>query len=156
MSVPPDPTDPDILEGLRAYLNSLGLAREPAVAGTEPPMWIAPALGTPAPGEGENPTEVGPTIVVGIRKGTGVPPARYENFLRTDSIQFVVRSAEAWQAYEWEAQVRAALNDKRGWQMANVPVNESLLFKDLQPVGSDNTGYLFTMEYLFNLWTPYA
>lgn len=156
---PPDPTNPDLLLGLRGYLAVQGLVRDPRDAtSSAAPMWIAPRFGTPAPGqtEGLDPVEIGPTLVISAAKTTGIPPARYENFLRMDGVGFVVRSQTAPLAYSFEQQVRAAINDKRGWTMNGVEVNESLLFRDLQPISSDNLGYTFTMEYQFSLWAPFA
>ncbi len=58
---PPDPTNPDLLLGIRAYLTTQGLVRDPRVAGAAPPLWITPTHGTPAPGEavGLSANEVG-------------------------------------------------------------------------------------------------
>lgn len=155
----PDPTDPDLLEGVSLYLISQGIVRDPSDnSNTLPPLWIEPRNGTPAPGESEglNPVEVGNDLVVSINRATGIPSPPYEGFIRHDGVEFVVRAIEPSFASSFESKVRAALNDKRGWQMATVPVNESLLFRDLQPIGSDNTGWTYTLEYMFNLWAPFA
>jgi len=158
MSVPPDPTNPDLLKGIRNYLISQGVVRDERVPGTAPPLWIAPRHGTPAPGqsEGLNPTEVGQDVVASISKTSGIAPQSMEGFIRKDGVQFVVRARKAPFGYAFEQQVRVALNDKRGWMMDNVPVNESLLYRDLAPIGADDQGYIFTFEYMFNLWGPFV
>lgn len=164
---PPDPTNPDLLLNLRAYLMSQSMVRDPRDATTQatlPPMFLAPRMGTPAPGETEGlaPVEVcplppnGPGLVVSAAKATGIPAAAYEGFIRRDGVELVVRSKDAQPAYYFENQVRGAINDKRGWNMAGLPVIESLLFRDLQPVAQDNIAFTFTLEYLFTLWAPFA
>ena len=53
---------PRLLNALRDELITAGLVRKPRVAGAAPPMWLG-ALSTPAAGEGNNPVEVGDTLV---------------------------------------------------------------------------------------------
>lgn len=126
----------------------LGLPRE------EPTIWLAPRNGTPAPGESVgSPAEANPDLVIGMFQVAGIAPRRHEGFMRIDGLQLWVRARKDPYAREWEVRFRAEFNDKRGWQLADgLPVNESLLFRDLQPVGSGEQGYDFTMEYLFWLW----
>lgn len=164
---PPDPTNPDLLIGVFKYLEEKGVVREPSDPTLQeelPPCWIEPRFGCPAPGSGEGlaPAEVspnppdGPGVVVSIERITGIPSGPYEGFLRTDHVQFVVRSYMPQPAFEFEQQVRKNINDKRGWLMFNVPVNESLLFRDLQPISKDNLAFTFSFEYSFMLWGPFT
>lgn len=143
---------PDTLTALRDYLVSQGIVRIPRVAGTAPPMWLEPRNGTPAPGAGDNPTEVGDPTVLAAFLGTGIAPKRHEGFIRTDAVTIWVRTRTAPLAHQIEKQLRAALNDKRGWAMAGLQVNESLLFRDLQRVGFDNQGYSGNTEYFMFIW----
>lgn len=156
---PPDPTSPDLLDNLRQYLINQGVVRAPRVAGPLPPMWIAPRFGCPAPGQTDGlnaPTEVGNDLVVAIVPTTDIPPARYEGWLRRNHVQFIIRARIAPLALSFENTVRANINDRRGWMMASVPIIESLIFRGLQPLGSDNLGYTFTCEYQFEMEGPYT
>jgi hypothetical protein len=164
---PPDPTNPDLILGLFHYLATQGVVRDPlddTYQSTRPPLWLEPRLGTPAPGpvEGLGETEIspltpdGPGLQVGVESLPGIPSGPYEGFLRSSHVQFVVRAERADIAKQFEQAVRALLNDKRGWEMYNVPVNESLLFRDLQPISKDNLAYTYTFEYAFSLWGPFT
>lgn len=158
---PPDPTNPDLLDNLRAYLIGLGLVRDPRDGSQQnilPPLWIEPRLGVPAPGqkEGLNPVESDDKLVVAIRQATDTPPSRYEGFLRHNHVEFLYRGRIPKPVLALENQIRAALNDKRGWTMVNVPVNESLMVRGLQPLGSDPIAFNYIQEYEFSLWGPFT
>lgn len=158
-SPPPDPTNPDLLDNLRAYLISQGVVRDPRDGSNPnlPPLWLAPRFGVPSPGstEGINPVEAHKDAVLGAFDATDIPPTRFEGFLRHAHVELVFRTRTAPMAKSLENSIRAAINDKRGWMMANMPVNESLLYRGFQPVGSDNLGYTYTEEYAFDLWGPF-
>lgn len=165
---PPDPTNPDLLIGIFTYLHERGAVREPMDEANQykmPTMWIEQRQGYPAPGEevGNSPVEVtptldndGPGLVVGIDLVPGIPSGPYEGFLRSSHVQFTLRSSRPDLAFKFEQKLRELINDKRGWMMANIPVNESLLYRDLQPIGSDNLGWVHTLEYSFLLWGPFT
>lgn len=158
---PPDPTNPDLLDNLRAYLIGLGLVRDPRDAskqGLLAPLWLEPKFGVYAPGqtEGLNPGESDPNLVLGAFLATDTVPPRYEGFRRINHVELVYRAAKPQMALFLENNIRAAINDKRGWTMGNVPVNESLLFRGLQRIGSDNLGWTFNQEYVFELWGPFT
>lgn len=154
---PPDPTNPDLLDNLRQYLISNGLVRDPRVAGDKPPLWIAARFGCPAPGqtEGLADSEVGPTLVAEIKPATDVPPAPYEGWLRRNHVEFVIRARTPPPAISFENSVRALINDRRGWTMVNVDIIESLIFRGLQPIGSNNLGFTYSTEYQFMLEGPF-
>jgi hypothetical protein len=157
---PPDPTNPDLLDNLRAYLISQGLVRDPrdgSQQGVLPPLWIAPRLGVPAPGqtEGINTVESDAKLVVAINPATDIPPARYEGWLRYNHVQFVFRGRTPQPVLSLENSIRAAINDKRGWTMGNVAVIESLLFRGLQPLGSDPVAFNYECEYSFAIEGPF-
>jgi hypothetical protein len=163
---PQDPTNPDLLIGVFEYLRELNLVRDPddgTHQKTLPPLWIEQRLGVPAPGKQEglgpteispNPSEGGPGLTVGVETATGIPTGPYEGFIRLPHLQFVLRAYTSNIAYEFEEKLRIALNDKRGWMMYNVPVNESMIYRELQPVSRDNIAYTYVTEYQFNLTGP--
>lgn len=145
----------NVVDYLWEYLRAQGVGRDPRVAGPLPPIWREPQNGTPAPGEklGAD-VEIGANAVIGLVKATGVPPRRHEGFLRFDHVLIWLRVRKAPMAHDLETDLRALLNDKRNWDMAGLLVNESLMFTDLQPVGSGPWGYDYTTEYQFILWGP--
>lgn len=156
---PPDPTNPDLLDNIRQYLINNGVVRDPRDGtNTLPPLWISPRFGAPAPGqtEGIKAVEVGNPVVAALDDATDIPPARYEGFLRNSHVTLEVRARTAQQAKAFENQVRALLNDKRGWMMVNVPVNESLLYRGFQPISRSNLAFTFQCEYTFVLWGPFT
>lgn len=157
---PPDPTNPDLLDNIRAYLISQNLVRDPrdgTKQGVLPPMWIMPRFGCPAPGQTESIGEIesDPNLVAAINQQPDIPPARYEGWLRRNHVSFVFRSRNPPPALALENQIRAVLNDKRGWMMVNVPVNESLIVRGLQPMGADQIAFNFECEYEFSLAGPF-
>jgi hypothetical protein len=159
-SPPPDPTNPDLLDNLRQFLISQGLVRDPrdgTQQGRLPPLWIAPRFGVPAPGqtEGLNPVETDANLVVAINPATDVPPARYEGWLRYNHVTFVFRGRTPPPVLSLENSIRAVLNDKRGWMLSNVPVIESLLFRGLTPIGSDQFAFNYECEYSICIEGPF-
>lgn len=144
----------DLLTYLRDHLIAEGLVRRPSVSGTTPPMWLEPRHGTPAPGEGENATEIGPTTVVGAYLTGGIPPRPYMAMLRRDTVDVWLRSQRAPLNFELEVAVRAAVIDRRGWVMAGLPVVESLLWRPLQRLESSDQGYTHIFSLLFETYSP--
>ena len=144
----------NVVDYLQAYLIAQGVGRDPRTAGALPPIWREPRDGTPAPGETVGSSvEMNPDAVLGLVKVGGTPPPRHEGFIRWDHVDIWVRVRKAPMAHDLETDIRALLNDKRGWVMAGLLVNESLLVRDLQPVGSSPSGYDYTMEYQFCTWS---
>jgi hypothetical protein len=160
-SPPPDPTNPDLMLNIRDYLIYQGLVRLPE-DGTHPslpPMWIEPRYGVPAPEEkteGGADVEVGQGMVTALYWATGIPSKPYESFIRNDCVDFIIRSDTPQPAIAFENNVRIAINDRRGWMMANISVDESLLFRAMSKVSSDEQGWVFSFEYLFTLWGTYS
>lgn len=140
-----------LLEDLRDHLVAHGIVRRPreTLPAGRPPMWLEPRNGIPAPGEGQNATEVGSDAVVGAYVSGGIATDRHEGFLRIDGIDIHLRTRTAPIALELEAQIRAALNDRRHWTMGSRTVEESLQFRPLQRLGSGDHGFDWVTEYLF-------
>src|SRR5688500_7768018 len=123
-------------------------------------MWLDPdRRGTPAPGDipqGGNATEMGDPVVMAVRRATGLPPRRLENFLRHDRVDLIYRTRSAAQADPIEQAIRTVLNDERGWDMAGLHVEESLMTRDLARVAATpEAGFVFTQEYSFEYLWPY-
>ena len=81
-----------ITDHLADYLIAQGIGRSPRTAGALPPIWRQPRLGTPAPGEGTNPTERGTDAVIGLAHTGGLPAARQEKDWRSDVIDVWLRT----------------------------------------------------------------
>jgi hypothetical protein len=140
----------DLLVPLRTHLVSQGVARVPSTAGSAAPLWIEPRNGVPAPGEGSNPTEVGPDVVLGVYQFDGIPAEPFESELRTDAVEFRIRTRKAPFAFEIEAQIRAALIDRRHWTMGGLYIVESKQWRALARFGSDDQGFTHLTSYLFD------
>lgn len=145
-----------LLESLRNYLISEGVVRKPSVAGSDPPMWLEPRNGVPAPGEGQNATERGTTAVLGAFVSGGIPPGDYDTFQRTDAVDIRLRTSNPMVAQDLEAEIRDALLDsqglgygKRNWSMDGMHIIETRMFRDLQRLGSDDQSYDWVVEYTF-------
>jgi hypothetical protein len=154
-----------LLEHVKHHMIANGLGRDERTQPTvgvppaeEPTLWLAPRNGTPAPGESMgSQVQANPDLVVGLFQVAGIAPPRHEGFRRIDGLQLWMRARKEPFVREWEVRFRAEFNDKRGWELADgYPINESLLFRDVQPVGSGEQGYDFTMEYLIEHWVDGA
>lgn len=153
----------DLLNPLRDYLIAQNIVRKPSVAPpggdpNRPPLWVEPRNGVPAPGEsiGGPPVETGPLVVVGIFESTGIAPDRHEGFIRDQHVDFRLRSKTAVAALEPKELIRRHLNDRRSWEMAGLHVEESLMFRDWQRLGSDDQSFDWVAEFSFTLWGPPA
>lgn len=142
----------DLLSDMRAYLIAQGIVRKPSVAGAVPPMWLEPKLGVPAPGEGNNPTEVGDPVLGGFTTGGFALGPYQDSFARQPILQINYRgnSPQAIQALELEITKRLA--DKRDWMMATTYLVESSLWQPLQRIGSDEQGWEFSSAYSFQTY----
>jgi hypothetical protein len=146
----------DLLTNFRTYLVDEGLVRVPSVAGDEPPLWLEPRKGVPAPGEGQNETERGADAVLGAYRAGGIPPASpYEGFIRQDFIEVRIRTRTAQIVTPLEEQLRASFIDVEGgaprldWMMADERIIASTVFRELQRLGSDEQSFNWSIEFVF-------
>jgi hypothetical protein len=146
---------PNLLDYVNDYLIAQNLVRDPRVAGSKPPLWLEPRDGVPAPGESpkNNSTEMGPDIVVGAFNAQGIATGRHNGFMRIDAVDFWIRVRRAPLVDDFEKSLRTALHDKRGWSMTGLYVAESLVFRELQRIGADQSGWTFTTQYTFQTFT---
>lgn len=144
----------ELLIEMRTYLADGGLVRVPRVAGSEPPLWLEPREGVPAPGqtEGIKPVEVGTDMTLGAHIPDSIPPGPYNSFQRQDIVEFWIRSKGAPMARAFERDLRIALNDKRAWQMAGMQVIESELHRGMQLLTADSMAYTYTLQYWFQTY----
>ena len=143
-----------VLSSMRDYLVAQNLVRKPSVAGSNPPMWLEPKLGVPAPGEGNNPTEVGSDLVIGAYLTTGIAPGRYESWWRQPIVEVRFRGQTPQNIESTELAISKVLIDKVDWTMAGLYVVEAEQFQPLQRLGSDAQGYEYSTAYVFQLYRP--
>lgn len=146
-----------LLTNIRDHLVSAEVVRRPreATPAGKPPCWLEPREGVPAPGEGQNATEIGADAVVGVFHTGGIPARPFESFYRTDIVDFWLRTRNHALAHALERAIRGALIDKRNWTMGSQQVIESKQWRALQRLGSDQQGYTFLTAYLFEIYADY-
>lgn len=145
---------PMLLTALREHLVAQGVVRKPVVAGAAPPLWLEPKNGVPAPGEGQNATEIGPDLVVGAFLTGGFAPPPYGSFIRKPIIDVRFRGREHPIVETTELAITKALIDKRDWFMGQLYVIECEQWRALQRLGSDEQGFEYVTAYWFELHRP--
>lgn len=143
-----------LADHVRTHLIAQAIGRDPRVAGAAPPIWRNPAKGTPAPGEGPNPTEVGPDAVIGLVHSGGIPAPRLESAWRRDIVDVWLRTSTWPRAEQLYAQIRAALIDRTNWTMGSITVIESQEWRPLQQLAADpQQGYTAQHAVLFESYS---
>lgn len=142
-------------ERIQSFLIDEGLVRDPYVVGPNYPLWIEPE-GIPAPGQGENATEIHDTMVLAVMRVAGLVSPRREGFIRTDGMEFWLRCTDAVLADEWEPSLRARLHDKYHWSMAGLMIEESRLYRDMQRITADAHSFTYNLQYMFEYWSQDA
>jgi hypothetical protein len=85
---------------------------------------------------------------VGLFVGTGVPEARHDaSWLRTDTVDIVIRSTTAPAAIALDDAIRYQLVDRRNWSMGGLLVVESEMSRALSQVGADEVCFDWTCSY---------
>jgi hypothetical protein len=145
---------PRLLTAIRDELIAHNIVRKPSVPGPLPPMWLEPTLGEPAPGEGNNPVEIGEDLVLAAYLTNGFAQPAYST-LRKPIVDIRIRSAKdkAYLAEDVELAITPRLRDRRDWTMGGLYVVESEQWRPLQRLGSDTQGYTHVVSYWFELLT---
>jgi hypothetical protein len=155
-----------LLDYLRAYLISTGDARDPRVPGpsTGPPypLWREPDLGAVPPRQKDDPqgVETNDELVISAFRSTGLPRPRDGTYSRVDMIELWLRSARPDVALDfWDNRLRKRFiapngMSKTAWNMGNsslgtIWVLETLIFRELQRLGSDDQGWTWMAELSF-------
>jgi hypothetical protein len=143
---------PRLLAAMRDHLIAQGIVRKPSVVGSAPPLWVEPALGTPAPGEGQG-VEVGDELVLASFLTGGIAPDPYGSWHRQVIVDMRLRAKRdrPYLAEDVELAITKALIDRRDWMMAGLYVVESEQWRALQRLGSDEQGYEYVCAYTFEL-----
>lgn len=142
---------PALLTALRDQLIAQDIVRKPSVAGARPPLWLEPKFGTPAPGEGDNATEIGTDLVLAAFVTGGFAPEPYGSWQRRPIVDIQYRGVNAVTIEQTELAVTGALIDRRDWMMGGLHVIECQQWNALARVGSDPQGFMFRSSYWFQL-----
>jgi hypothetical protein len=131
-----------------------GIVRKPSVAGSLPPLWLEPRLGVPAPGEGNDPTEVGADAVIGAWTSSGIAPHTLQR-----------RPAHRLHRHPHADEDRADCAPDRGADprrppgqaeladVAGMTIIETLMYRELQSLGSDEQGFDWVMTFSFERYS---
>lgn len=143
-----------LLTALRDHLVAANLVRDPSVAGANPPFWREPVNGTPAPGEGNNPTEIGTDIVVGAFLVGGIAPGPYEAWSRWPIVELRFRATKGYMAEDLELAISNTLIDRRNFMLGgSLQVIECEQNLSLQRLGSDpGQGFEHLCQFIFQLY----
>ena len=143
----------DLLTAFRTHLVAVSLARLPnSATPAAHPLWVEPLNGTPAPGEksGVN-NDVDRTL--GAYQTNGPPSKQFESGYRSDIIDLEFRTKRPEilpGTFALEKLIRAAIIDKRNWDLADLRILQSYEWRAMQRVNSDEaTGYVHSAAYLF-------
>lgn len=146
----------DVREALRTHLVSNDVVRRPSVAGDEPPMWLEPRKGVPAPGEkgeGGSDVEVGADAVLGLFLSGGIPQAPMtDRFIRQQNIDVWIRTSTAPRATEIENEIRDQVVGKFNWNMGGLTVIQSGIWKELQPIELSEQAFTYVLGLGFELY----
>jgi hypothetical protein len=151
-----------LLPNLRAFLVEAGVARVPRDAGSLPPCWLDPKRNIPYPGQTEG---LGPNegtvvdtkhgiggLVIAIYPETGIPSIPHEGFYVRSAVAIWYRSQLSPEIQAAHRTMRGLIHDVRNYSLNGLQVNQSLIFRELQRIGSDGEGYTYNSEYMFELW----
>jgi hypothetical protein len=147
-----------LLTALRDHLVTAGLVRKPSVPGALVPLWLEPQLGTPAPGEGNNPTEVGSDLVIGAFLTGGFAPEPFASYQRRPIIDLRFRGRTPQNIETTELAITKQLIDRRDF-MLGAPGNQLHIieceqWRALQRLGSDEQGFEYVTAFWFELARP--
>lgn len=149
-----------LLPNLRAFMITAGLVRLPATAGDFPPMWLDPKRGIPYPGqteglgasEGTNKDDGRGGLVVAAYPATGIPSGPHEGFLVKKAAAIWYRSLKSPTIQSFHEQIRGLLHDQRNYSLNGLAVNQSLFSRECQRVTSNEEGFVYNCEIMFDLW----
>lgn len=146
-----------LLPNLRAFLADHGLTRDPNTQGTPdpPPMWLDPKLGIPYPGQTDS--RVGqygshPSMVLAAYPETGIASQPFEGFFQRRAVSIWFRALKSPDIQRKHNDIYAVLHDQRDYSLNGLQVNQSMMTRELQRISSDDEGYTYNTEYMFDLW----
>lgn len=136
-----------VINELRAELIDAGLVRAPGGTGDLPVAWLAPAGGTPAPGEGTPPSDV----VIGIYPAPGTTMDSIDQqWLVREGVDLYIRVPATSQplALELGREIRREITDRFGFTLGTLRVEQCQMRRALQLVSSDEeNGATYVMSF---------
>ena len=158
--MPTPPISSRVLTESRAHLVSAGVVREPRVAGSDPPCWIEPRGGAPDPGDRSGVEDSTEAVVSIFRSGGIVQPFWEQRYGRKDTLDFVLSTRTATlrdqiaEAIENEFLGSGDVDEIRmSWEMGDLMVIQSQLWRPLAPLGSDEDGFRSIISFYFETYT---
>lgn len=145
--------NPDLLKHLRDYLIANGVGRDPRVAGAEPPIWLNPRDGAPAPGE-KNGVENDAAAMISLFNTGGVVAPPYEQSVwRYETVDIWLRTITAPRANDLDWEIEPLLVDKWNIDIGTLAVIEVKKWRALQTLGFDEaSGWTGNVSYIFQLY----
>lgn len=141
-----------LLEELQHFLIEAGVVRSPSDANADPqlpPMWLQPRAGAVGPGQGSPPGRHDSTVLSAFFSG-GRPTDPYEGFVELRVVDLRFRTMRSPDAEDLWYAIRGLVDDKRGYDLASLHVEESLTWRRLQLIDSaQDLGYDFVASLLF-------
>jgi hypothetical protein len=156
MGIYPAYAPDQLLPAMRDFLIDQGLVRKPSVAGIEPPMWLDPRRGVPYPGQTEgldsSGVETDNGLVLGAYPSTGIPSAPFEGFLVKLGAAIWYRGTKSPTVQSTHEQIRGVLHDRRNLNFNGLIINQSMMTREIQRIGSDERGFIYNCEFMFDMW----
>lgn len=128
------------------YLIAQGLVRDGRSAQGRPlpPVWVDPDDGAQAPDLVTDPTE--PTIVT-VFTGPEIPGDWHMGFMQERSIEIRVRAESRPTAELLQRSVRGLMEEKKHAQMGRLLVQQSKLWRGVQPMPTDDESVTLTQSF---------
>jgi hypothetical protein len=136
-----------LIEQLQAFLIAQGAVRAPGTTGSVPTCWLDPRDGAPQPGVDKLAAE---TVTVTLKPTGGTPPPWFEEAVERRTVDIIVRAAKSPQGELTHRVIRGLLSGKRLFMMGALLVQESQLWRHVQPLGSDEHSYDTVQSFIFS------
>lgn len=140
------------MTGVRDLLIAGGHVRKPDVAGGATPCYIEPEKGAVAPGQ-RGGVETEDDLVVSMFVGGAIAGQRHERFMRQDSIDFHLRARRGPIALAFEPALKTELHDRRAYDAGGVTIIESLEWRPIARLGSDDGVFTYLVSYVFQTYS---
>lgn len=142
----------NMIPALTDYLVAQGLVRKPDDAGSLPPVWRDPRKGVPYPGQKMDGNQSHPTLVLALYPATGIVSVPYEGFLVKLGVAIWYRGKTSPAIQAMHERIRGVLNDHHNIMMNGLLVNQAQMARENQRIASDERGFIYNCEYMFDLW----
>lgn len=138
-----------VIEELQAYLVAQGVAQQPdqTPSLTVPSIWLQPRDGAPAPRRAPKGGDYLEAATITLVDTNTTGPPELEAWLEETFVDITVRSRFAAPGKLIQRQIRGLLTPtgdlfgRKGWQMNNLRVEYSTIWRGDQPVDADDVSY---------------